>query len=201
MVAMTAEEHDELTADAEFVTHLTGRILDRHMLPATPVSSREYAALCDVAEMTSGDTLDMFYGLYKYNPNAKEAMAKMRENLARIERQLAGKEAYLTAKAELQNSERQKLLAETRHLLEQIALEDPYFIEKKLYPNVDFYSGIIYRALGIPTDMFTVMFAMGRLPGWIAQWKEMRENKEPIGRPRQVYTGEQDVPYTAIDKR
>ena len=124
MVAMTAEEHDELTADAEFVTHLTGRILDRHMLPATPVSSREYAALCDVAEMTSGDTLDMFYGLYKYNPNAKEAMAKMRENLARIERQLAGKEAYLTAKAELQNSERQKLLAETRHLLEQIALDD-----------------------------------------------------------------------------
>ena len=124
MVAMTAEEHDELTADAEFVTHLTGRILDRHMLPATPVSSREYAALCDVAEMTSGDTLDMFYGLYKYNPNAKEAMAKMRENLARIERQLAGKEAYLTAKAELQNSERQKLLADTRHLLEQIALDD-----------------------------------------------------------------------------
>jgi hypothetical protein len=94
------------------------------MLPATPVSSREYAALCDVAEMTAGDTLDMFYGLYKYNPNAKEAMAKMRENLARIERQLAGKEAYLTAKAELQNSERQKLLAETRHLLEQIALDD-----------------------------------------------------------------------------
>ena len=124
MVAMTAEEHDKLTADAEFVTHLTGRILDRHMLPATPVSSREYAALCDVAEMTSGDTLDMFYGLYKYNPNAKEAMAKMRENLARIERQLAGKEAYLTAKAELQNSERQKLLAETRHLLEQIAIDD-----------------------------------------------------------------------------
>jgi len=124
MVAMSAEEHDKLTADAEFVTHLTGRILDRHMLPATPVSSREYAALCDVAEMTSGDTLDMFYGLYKYNPNAKEAMAKMRENLARIERQLAGKEAYLTAKAELQNSERQKLLADTRRLLEQIALDD-----------------------------------------------------------------------------
>ena len=73
--------------------------------------------------------------------------------------------------------------------LEQEALEDPYFIKRKLYPNVDFYSGIIYRALGIPTEMFTVMFAIGRLPGWIAQWKEMRFNKEPIGRPRQIYTG------------
>lgn len=74
--------------------------------------------------------------------------------------------------------------------LEQEALKDPYFIERKLYPNVDFYSGIIYRALGIPTEMFTVMFALGRLPGWIAQWLEMRKNREPIGRPRQIYTGE-----------
>jgi citrate synthase len=73
--------------------------------------------------------------------------------------------------------------------LEEIALKDPYFVERKLYPNVDFYSGIIYRALNIPVEMFTVMFAMGRLPGWIAQWKELRENKEPIGRPRQLYTG------------
>ena len=73
--------------------------------------------------------------------------------------------------------------------LEEAALNDDYFKERKLYPNVDFYSGIIYRAMGIPTDMFTVMFALGRLPGWIAQWKEMRENKEPIGRPRQIYTG------------
>jgi citrate synthase len=73
--------------------------------------------------------------------------------------------------------------------LEVAALEDEYFKSRNLYPNVDFYSGIIYRALGIPTDMFTVMFAIGRLPGWIAQWKEMRENKEPIGRPRQIYTG------------
>ncbi|MBS7786463.1 citrate synthase [Flavobacterium sp. CYK-55] len=73
--------------------------------------------------------------------------------------------------------------------LEEAALVDDYFVSRKLYPNVDFYSGIIYRALGIPTDMFTVMFAIGRLPGWIAQWKEMRINKEPIGRPRQIYTG------------
>jgi len=74
--------------------------------------------------------------------------------------------------------------------LEKEALNDPYFVERKLYPNVDFYSGIIYRAMGIPVEMFTVMFALGRLPGWIAQWREMRLGKEPIGRPRQIYTGE-----------
>ena len=85
--------------------------------------------------------------------------------------------------------------------LEEIALNDEYFVARGLYPNVDFYSGIIYRALGIPTDMFTVMFAIGRLPGWIAQWKEMRENNEPIGRPRQVYTGYKSRDYITIDKR
>lgn len=85
--------------------------------------------------------------------------------------------------------------------LEEVALKDQYFIDRGLYPNVDFYSGIIYRALGIPTDMFTVMFALGRLPGWIAQWKEMRENGDPIGRPRQVYTGHNQRPYVPISKR
>ena len=85
--------------------------------------------------------------------------------------------------------------------LEAAALVDDYFVSRKLYPNVDFYSGIIYRALGIPTDMFTVLFAIGRLPGWIAQWKEMRENKEPIGRPRQVYTGHPLRDFKSIDKR
>ena len=85
--------------------------------------------------------------------------------------------------------------------LEEVALSDNYFVDRGLYPNVDFYSGIIYRALGIPTDMFTVMFALGRLPGWIAQWKEMRENKEPIGRPRQIYTGHTKREYIDISKR
>lgn len=85
--------------------------------------------------------------------------------------------------------------------LEEIALKDPYFVERKLYPNVDFYSGIIYRALGIPVDMFTVMFAMGRLPGWIAQWLELRKNNEPIGRPRQIYTGNVVRPYVSMNKR
>lgn len=85
--------------------------------------------------------------------------------------------------------------------LEEEALSDQYFVDRKLYPNVDFYSGIIYRALGIPTDMFTVMFALGRLPGWIAQWKEMREKGEPIGRPRQVYTGANERNYVDVNKR
>ena len=85
--------------------------------------------------------------------------------------------------------------------LEKVALEDEYFKSRSLYPNVDFYSGIIYRALGIPTDMFTVMFALGRLPGWIAQWKEMRENHDPIGRPRQIYTGSKHRKYVSIEDR
>ena len=85
--------------------------------------------------------------------------------------------------------------------LEQAALEEKYFIERKLYPNVDFYSGIIYRALGIPVDMFTVMFALGRLPGWIAQYREMRLNNEPIGRPRQVYTGANQRSFVPLNKR
>jgi len=85
--------------------------------------------------------------------------------------------------------------------LEAAALEDPYFVDRKLYPNVDFYSGIIYRAIGIPTEMFTVMFAIGRLPGWIAQWKEMIETKQPIGRPRQIYTGANARNYVELNKR
>ena len=85
--------------------------------------------------------------------------------------------------------------------LEKVALEDQYFVDRKLYPNVDFYSGIIYRALGIPTEMFTVMFAMGRLPGWIAHWREMRLRNEPIGRPRQVYIGETIRPFVPLNKR
>jgi len=85
--------------------------------------------------------------------------------------------------------------------LEKEALEDQYFVDRKLYPNVDFYSGIIYKALKIPNEMFTVMFALGRLPGWIAHWREMRKNKEPIGRPRQIYTGENLRNFTNIESR
>jgi citrate synthase len=85
--------------------------------------------------------------------------------------------------------------------LEQIALEDDYFIERKLYPNVDFYSGIIMKAIGIPTDMFTVIFATGRTVGWIAHWSEMVSESYKIGRPRQLYTGYKARDYAAMDKR
>jgi citrate synthase len=92
-------------------------------------------------------------------------------------------------------------LLEIAKKLEEAALTDPYFVERKLYPNVDFYSGIIYKAIGIPTEMFTVMFALGRLPGWMAQWRELRMNNEPIGRPRQIYTGEVERQYVPILQR
>jgi citrate synthase len=86
--------------------------------------------------------------------------------------------------------------------LEEIALKDPYFIERKLYPNVDFYSGVIYNAIGTPSNMFTAIFAMGRLPGWIAQWIEMHRDVDfKIGRPRQVYIGPQKTAYTPTDSR
>ena len=86
--------------------------------------------------------------------------------------------------------------------LEEIALADEYFISHKLYPNVDFYSGIIYKALGIPVNMFTVMFTLGRLPGWIAQWKEMRGDPETrIARPRQIYVGATERAYVGLDQR
>ena len=86
--------------------------------------------------------------------------------------------------------------------LEKIALNDPYFIDRKLYPNVDFYSGLIYRAIGIPTNMFTVMFAIGRLPGWIAHWKEMHDDPgSKIMRPRQIYTGPTENAFVPMSKR
>jgi citrate synthase len=85
--------------------------------------------------------------------------------------------------------------------LEEAALNDSYFKERNLYPNVDFYSGLLYRAMGIPTEMFTVMFALGRMPGWIAHWKEMLEQKQPISRPRQIYTGETRRDYIPLDQR
>ncbi len=86
--------------------------------------------------------------------------------------------------------------------LEQTALEDDYFVERKLYPNVDFYTGLIYESMGFPTNMFTVLFAIGRLPGWIAQWHEMiNDPATKIGRPRQVYTGYGERDYLPVDER
>ena len=93
-------------------------------------------------------------------------------------------------------------ISELAHELEEVALSDSYFVERKLYPNVDFYSGIIYKALNIPVDMFTVLFAMGRLAGWIAHWVEMNKDADfRIGRPRQIYTGPTRTPYVPIEER
>ena len=130
MVEMAAEDHDSYVADAEFVTHLTGRLLDRNLLPVTPVCSREYSALCDVADMTANDTFDLFYGMFKYNDRAKELLNKMRDNLASVERKLAAKEAYLAASAEMKNTDRQKLLAECRMLLREVAKSTGTPVEK-----------------------------------------------------------------------
>jgi citrate synthase len=85
--------------------------------------------------------------------------------------------------------------------LEEIALTDDFFVERKLYPNVDYYTGVIYRAMGFPTRMFTVLFALGRLPGWIAHWREMHEEPSKIGRPRQIYTGYTERDFVTMDKR
>ena len=85
--------------------------------------------------------------------------------------------------------------------LEEVALNDEYFVSRNLYPNVDFYSGILLKAIGIPVDMFTVMFAIGRMPGWISNWREMLSHNQRICRPRQVYTGENLRPYVAIADR
>ena len=85
--------------------------------------------------------------------------------------------------------------------LEEVALNDDYFKSRNLYPNVDFYSGIIYKAIGFPTEMFTVLFALGRMPGWVAQWKEMMTAGQPIGRPRQIYTGANERNYVSLEKR
>ena len=85
--------------------------------------------------------------------------------------------------------------------LEELALKDDYFVARKLYPNVDFYSGVIYNAIGTPENMFTAMFALGRLPGWIAQWMEMHNHKHKIGRPRQIYQGPTERPIAPIEDR
>ena len=122
LVEMTAEQHDDTVADAEFMAHLTGRLLlDKQLLPHTPVVSKEYAALCDVAEMTSGDSFDLFFGMFKYNDRARSHLIQLRENLSNLEQQLAAKEAYLAASVEMKSHDRQRLLAETKQLLREVA--------------------------------------------------------------------------------
>jgi citrate synthase len=102
----------------------------------------------------------------------------------------------------LKKLKREDPLLDIAKKLEEVAVKDPYFIDHNLYPNVDFYSGILLRAIGIPLNMFTVMFAIGRLPGWISQWKESIEDPHwKLHRPRQVYTGEIETDYVPIDER
>eukprot|EP00521_Asterionellopsis_glacialis_P012810 CAMPEP_0195307020 /NCGR_PEP_ID=MMETSP0707-20130614/37500_1 /TAXON_ID=33640 /ORGANISM="Asterionellopsis glacialis, Strain CCMP134" /LENGTH=709 /DNA_ID=CAMNT_0040371257 /DNA_START=175 /DNA_END=2304 /DNA_ORIENTATION=- len=136
MVEMSSEQHDLSTADAEFVTHLTGRLLDRELLPPTPVISKEYAALCDVADLTSSDSFDLFFGMFKFNERAKLMLNKMRDNLAQIERQLAAKEAYLAASAEMKNSGRQSLIAECKVLLQEVLKDGGRDVETKGAPAI-----------------------------------------------------------------
>ena len=155
------------------------------MLEEIRASGGDFKKFIDDVKNKRGDRRLMGFGhrVYKnYDPRAK-ILKKMCDEVL----------AYLGIKDPLLD------LAKG---MEEIALRDDYFISKKLYPNVDFYSGIIYRAMGIPTNMFTVMFALGRLPGWIAHWKEMVDDKETkIGRPRQIYTGHRVRKYVPIDQR
>lgn len=145
VVEMASDQHDASTADAEFVTHLVGRLLDRKLLPPTPVMSKEYSALSEVVDMTSGDSFDLFFGMYKYNERAKGHIASMRESLAAIERELAGREAYFAAKDEMRRSDRQLLLAETRLLLQELAKSSSLTLsaaetegETDAFPDSDF---------------------------------------------------------------
>lgn len=121
MVEMTSEQHDSSIADAEFVTHLVGRLLaEKQLLPPTPVRSKEYSALRDVTDITANDTFDLFFGMFKYNPRARDHLNKLRDNLASMERQLVAKESYLAASLEMRSNDRQRLLAETKRLLQEV---------------------------------------------------------------------------------
>ena len=159
------------------------------------------------------EVMDMLTEIHKNGGDVKKAVALAKDKTSNFRLMGFGHRVYKNfdprAKVIKQACDKilQKLgvndpLLEIAKRLEEEALKDPYFVDRKLYPNVDFYSGIIYRAMGIPTDMFTVMFALGRMPGWIAQWLEMvTEDGNRIGRPRQIYTGEKQHDYVPIDRR
>jgi citrate synthase len=155
------------------------------MLERIQADGGDYRKYVAMAKDKSSDFRLMGFGhrVYKnFDPRAKILKTTCDEILAEL-------------------GQKDPLLEIAKHL-EEVALSDDFFVERKLYPNVDFYSGIIYRAMGIPTNMFTVMFALGRLPGWIAHWKEMREDaKNKINRPRQIYTGETRRDFVPLAER
>jgi citrate synthase len=156
--------------------------------------------------------LEMLAEIKKGGGNVKEFIAKVKDKKSNVKLMGFGHRVYknFDPRAKILKGHCDRVLAkmgikdpllDIAKELEQAALEDSYFIDRKLYPNVDFYSGIIYKALGFPTNMFTALFAMGRLPGWIAQWKEMIEQDTRIGRPRQLYTGQTKRPFVSMSKR
>jgi citrate synthase len=159
------------------------------------------------------EVLDMLEGIHKGGMTAEEYVAKAKDKGSTVRLMGFGHRVYknFDPRAQILKKSCDRVLArlgrkdpllDIARRLEEQALSDPYFIERKLYPNVDFYSGIIFRAIGIPVDMFTVMFAIGRLPGWIAQWKENHGDPQAkISRPRQVFTGPVGRSFVPIDQR
>jgi citrate synthase len=159
------------------------------------------------------EVVEMLEGIVKSGGDVKKAVAAAKDKNSGFRLMGFGHRVYKNydPRAKVIKAACDKLLAkkgindpllDVAKQLEEAALSDPYFIERKLYPNVDFYSGVIYRAMGIPTDMFTVMFALGRLPGWIAQWLEMHKDGDGrINRPRQIYTGHNLRDYVPIEER
>lgn len=156
--------------------------------------------------------IEMLYNIRKENMSIKQVMDKAKNKGEPFRLMGVGHRVYKTfdPRAAILKDICQRRLSHDRKFdpyfeialeLEESLLKDDYFVERNLYPNVDFYSGLLYRSLGIPTNMFTVMFAIGRMPGWIAQWKEMRDNTSKIGRPRQVYTGKNIDHYVPIEER
>jgi len=159
------------------------------------------------------EVIEMLEGIRNSGGDAKKAVLQAKDKNSGFRLMGFGHRVYknFDPRAKILKKAADRVLAElgvkdplldiAKHL-EELALADPYFVERKLYPNVDFYSGIIYRALGFPTNMFTVLFALGRLPGWIAHWKEMMEDPTTkIGRPRQIYDGPTELPFIPIEQR
>jgi citrate synthase len=156
--------------------------------------------------------VDMLQYLHDHNVDLTDYIARVKDKNSPLRLMGFGHRVYKSydPRASIMKERADKLLGklkgrdpllEIAKRLEEVALSDPYFIERRLYPNVDFYSGVILRAMGIPVNMFTVIFAMGRMPGWIANWKEVRDSGSALYRPRQVYVGEKERDYVPIEQR
>jgi citrate synthase len=156
--------------------------------------------------------VEMLQDLHRNNVDLNDYIARVKDKSSPLRLMGFGHRVYKNydPRASIMKAMADKLLGkrkgtdpllEIAKRLEDVALHDPYFVERRLYPNVDFYSGVILHAMGIPVNMFTVMFAMGRMPGWIANWKEVRDGDGVLYRPRQVYVGEGQRDYVPIEER